>query len=64
LTSPERKCANKILTQNVFGNIHVQSQLGTFHRETTKLEAIQRWSGDMSRVTFNDDLSKIPFVHF
>ena len=27
-------------------------------------EAIQRWSGDMSRVTLNFDLSKIPFVHF
>jgi len=29
-----------------------------------KLEAIQRWVGDMSRVTLNFDLSKIPFVHF
>ena len=28
------------------------------------LEAIQRWSGDMSRVTLNFDLSKIPFVRF
>jgi len=30
-----------------------------------KLEATQSWSvGDMSRVTLNFNLSKIPFVHF
>jgi len=29
-----------------------------------QLEAIQRWSGDMSRMPLNFDLSKIPFVHF
>jgi len=29
-----------------------------------KLEAIPRWLGDMSRVTLNFDLSKIPLVHF
>ena len=29
-----------------------------------QLEAIQRWSAIMSRVTLNFDLPKIPFVHF
>jgi len=32
--------------------------------ELLKLEVIQRWSGDMSRVTLNFDLSEVPSVHF
>jgi len=34
------------------------------YRQSPAYEAIERWSGDMSRVTLNFEISKIPFVHF
>jgi len=40
-------------------------EISTYWRnlEILELEAVQRWSGDTSRVTLNSDLSEIPFVH-
>ena len=46
------------------GRRYLSNMAGLGLRLQLELEAIQRWSGDVSRVTLNFDPSKIPFVHF